>query len=58
MTEKINRSHVSQYQSVYDRAYKKYLRSPESDEGKIFLKQAIEAQIAMADLLDVYKRQL
>lgn len=50
MTEKINRSHVSQYQSVYDRAYKKYLRSPESDEGKTFLKQAIEAQIAMADL--------
>lgn len=50
MTEKINSSHVSQYQAVYDRAYKKYLRSPNSEEGKKFLKQAIEAQIAMADL--------
>ena len=47
---RLDRSQVAQYQAVYDRAYKKYQRSPESKEGIEFLKQAIRAQIDMADL--------
>ncbi len=50
MAENINRAQVAQYQSEYDRAYKKYQRSPDSKEGLEFLKQAIRAQIDLADL--------
>ena len=50
MADKINRAQVAQYQSEYDRAYRKYQRSPDSQEGMEFLKQAIRAQIDLADL--------
>lgn len=50
MAEKIDHSQVAQYQAAYDRAYKKYLRNPDSNEGKDFLKQAVTAQLNMADL--------
>lgn len=46
----IDSNQVSQYQTAYDRAYKKYQRNPDSKEGKEFLKQAINAQLDMADL--------
>lgn len=46
----IDRNQVLQYQTAYDRAYKKYQRDPDSKEGMEFLKQAIRAQIDMADL--------